>query len=98
LEVLGESGSVFLSGSSREFRLYKPDSSEKLTYGGPATANEVQGRLEGAFVKSLLSFVDAVRSREMDTPTSAARTLHVVEVQDAIMRAAASGTTIELKG
>ncbi|HTY35950.1 MAG TPA: Gfo/Idh/MocA family oxidoreductase [Bacteroidota bacterium] len=98
LEVLGESGSVFLSGSSREFRLYKPDSSEKLTYGGPATANEVQGRLEGAFVKSLLSFVDAVRCREMDTPTSAARTLHVVEVQDAIMRAATSGCTIELKG
>ncbi len=98
LEVLGATGTVFLSGSSRELRYYKNDSAEKITYTGPATANEVQGRIEGAFVKSLLTFVEASRNRELDIPTSAARTIHVVEVQDAIMRAADSGSIVHLKG
>jgi predicted dehydrogenase len=98
LEVLGETGTIFLTGSGREFRLYKKDWAEKMTYSGPATATEVQGRLEGAFVKSLLSFVEASRKRTLDVPTSAGRTIHVVEVQDAIMRAATTATVVHLKG
>ena len=98
LEVLGGAGSVFLTGSTREFRLFKNDWAEKLTYSGPATANEVQGKLEGAFVKSLQSFVQASLTRVLDTPTSAARTLHVVEVQDAIMRAVNTASIVHLKG
>ncbi|MGA3244434.1 MAG: Gfo/Idh/MocA family oxidoreductase [Bacteroidota bacterium] len=98
LEVLGETGSLFLTGSGRELRLYKNDWAEKMTYSGPATANEVQGRLEGAFVKSLLSFVDASRKRDFHVPTSAGRTIHVVEVQDAIIRAAQTASIVHLKG
>jgi predicted dehydrogenase len=98
LEVLGEAGTVFLTGSGREFRLYKNDWAEKLTYSGPATATEVQGRLEGAFVKSLLAFVDASQKRVQDIPTSAGRTIHVVEVQDAILRAATTASIVHLKG
>ena len=98
LEVLGENGAVFLNGSSREFRFYKSDGAEKLTYSGPATANEVQGRLEGAFVKSLSAFVEAAQKRILDGPTSAARTLHVVDIQDAIIQAATSESIVHLKG
>jgi predicted dehydrogenase len=98
LEVLGETGTIFLTGSGREFRLYKNDGAEKLTYSGPATATEVQGRLEGAFVKSLLSFVEASQKRDLDVPTSAGRTIHVVEVQDAILRAATTASIVHLKG
>jgi predicted dehydrogenase len=98
LELLGASGSLFLTGSSREFRLYKDDWAEKLTYTGPATATEVQGKLEGAFVKSLQAFVDASLARSTDIPTSAARTLHVAEIQDAIMRAASLAAIVHLKG
>jgi predicted dehydrogenase len=98
LEVLGGSGAIFLTGSGREFRLYMGDSAEKITYSGPATATEVQGRIEGAFTKSLLSFVEATQKRLLDGPTSAARTLHVVEVQDAIMRAANTASIVHLKG
>lgn len=96
--MLGEKGTVFLTGSGREFRLYGNDWAEKMTYSGPATATEVQGRLEGAFVKSLLSFVEASRNRDLDIPTAAGRTLHVVEIQDAIMRAAQTSSIIHLKG
>ena len=37
--------------------------------------------------------LEAVRTRRLDTPTSAANTLHVVEVQDAIIRSAAKAST-----
>ena len=96
LEILGSKSSVFLSGSGREMRFYGEDRTERVTYGGPATAAEVQGRLEGAFTKSLQAFLDAVEKRDLDTPTSAARTIHVVEVQEAIMKAAASGEIVRL--
>ncbi len=98
LEVLGEKGAIFLTGSGRELRLYRHDSAEKVAYTGPATANEVQGRIEGAFTKSLLAFVDSAQKRVLDGPTSAARSIHVVEVQDAIIRAAMSSSIIHLKG
>lgn len=98
LEIHGKNAAVFLGGSTREFRLYKDDSAEKNIYSGPATATEVQGRLEGAFVQSLLAFVEASRTRQREGPTSAARTLHVVEVQEAIMQSAHTSSTVHLKG
>ncbi|MCL4539815.1 MAG: Gfo/Idh/MocA family oxidoreductase, partial [Bacteroidetes bacterium] len=94
--ILGSKSSVFLSGSGREMRFYGEDKAERVTYGGPATATEVLGHLEGAFTKSLQAFLDAVEKRDLDTPTSAARTIHVVEVQEAIMKAAASGEIVRL--
>lgn len=98
LEIHGKDAAIFLGGSTREFRLFKHDSAEKNIYSGPATATEVQGRLEGAFVQSLLSFVEASRNRQLQGPTSAARTVHVVEVQEAIMQAARTSSTVHLKG
>lgn len=96
LEILGSKGSVFLSGSSREMKFYGADRTEKTTYGGPTTATEVQGRLEGAFTNSLRGFLSAVSERNLDTPTCAARTLHVVEVQEAIVASAAGGEVVRL--
>ena len=98
LEIHGKDAAIFLGGSTREFRLFRHDSAEKNVYSGPATATEVQGRLEGAFVQSLLAFVQASRTREFQGPTSAARTAHVVEVQEAIMKSAQSSATVHLKG
>jgi predicted dehydrogenase len=96
LEVIGSAGALWLEGNAREMRLYAGDRSEKLTFGGPVTATEVNGKLEGAFTESLRAFLAAARQRDLDPPTSASRTLHVVEVQEAIVRAAESGSTVRL--
>ena len=98
LEIHGRDAAIFLGGSTREFRLFKNDTAEKNVYSGPATATEVQGRLEGAFVQSLLTFVEASRNRQLQGPTSAACTAHVVQVQEAIMRSARTSTTVHLTG
>lgn len=96
LEVLGAKGSLFLGGSTRELKLYTPGHHERVTYGGPATATEVNGRIEGAFTSSLRAFLDAVQRRDLDTPTTASNTMHVVEVQAAILRSAASGASVHI--
>ncbi len=96
LEILGSKGAAFLTGSTRELRFYGEDRTEQITFGGPLTATEVQGRLEGAFTKSLQAFLSAVETRRFDAPTSAAETLHVVQVQEAILKAATTGQTIKL--
>jgi len=96
LEVHGARGAAFLGTSTRELRLYLHDRAERTVYSGPATATEVNGRLEGAFTESLHAFLGAVRSRDVGIATSAARTRHVVEIQEAILTAAASGVAVEL--
>jgi predicted dehydrogenase len=88
LELLGTRGALLLTGSTREMELYRPGARERIAFGGPATADEVGGRLAGAFVESLRSFVAAVQAGDLAAPTSAARTLDVVDLQAAIIAAA----------
>jgi len=96
LEVMGARGAVFLEGNRRELVLFQPDDSERIVFGGPRTADEVNGRVVGAFVESMRAFLDAVAAGDFDAPTSAARTLHVVDVQAAIIASAARGAAVEL--
>ena len=98
LEVIGAKGALFLDGNRREMSLFLPDRRERITFAGPQTADEVNGRLAGAFVASLETFIQAAGSGDLDPPTSAARTRHVVEVQAAIVASAARGAEIALGG
>jgi predicted dehydrogenase len=96
LEILGAKGAIWLKGNDREMRLFADQRTERNVFGGPVTATEINSRIEGAFTESLKAFLRAVENHDMDTPTSAARTLHVVEVQEAILKSAASGQVIKL--
>jgi predicted dehydrogenase len=96
LEILGARGAVFLDGNRRELSLFAPGHSERLVFAGPRTADEVNGRLAGAFIDSLSTFVEAARSGDLDPPASAARTRHVVDVQAAIVASASRGAGIEI--
>lgn len=96
LEIHGSNGSIFLAGSAREMRVYSNSGSEKITYTGPSTATEVNGKIEGAFTKSVQAFLHAVETRELDAPTAAANTIHVVQVQEAIIKSAATGETVKI--
>jgi predicted dehydrogenase len=95
LELIGSRGGAFLDGNARTLRLFAPDRSETIVFGGPRTADEVDGRLAGAFVESLSAFLAAAAAGDRDTPTSAARTLHVAQVQAAIVRSAQTGRVVE---
>ena len=96
LEVMGAGGALFLDGNRREMSLFRSRHSERVVFGGPRTADEVNGRIAGAFVESLRAFLEAIAADDHDAPTSAARTLHVVEVQAAIVASAERETEIEV--
>jgi predicted dehydrogenase len=96
LEMLGAKGTIWLKGNDREMRLFTGQHTERNVFGGPVTATEINNRIEGAFTESLKAFLRAVENHDLDMPTSAARTLHVVEVQEAILKSAASGQVIKL--
>jgi predicted dehydrogenase len=96
LEVHGGRGALWLGTSTRELRFFGQDRAERTVYTGPATATEVNGRIEGAFTRSLHAFLAAVRERTTSTPTSAAATRHVVEIQEAILRSAETGSPVDL--
>jgi predicted dehydrogenase len=94
LEILGARGAVFLDGGRREMSVFTRGHSERVVFGGPRTADEVGGRIAGAFADSVGAFLAAVAADERGGPTSAARTLHVVEVQAAVVAAAERGIDV----
>ena len=91
LEILGARGSA---ATVREMSVFTPGHSEHVAFGGPRTADEVDGRIVGAFVDSLEAFLDAVAAEDCDGPTSARRTLHVVDVQAAVLASAERGAEV----
>ena len=96
LEMHGARGALWLGTSTRELRFFGQERAERTVYTGPATATEVNARIEGAFTRSLHAFLAAVRARDTDVPTSAAATRHVVEIQEAIVRSAETGGPVDL--
>jgi predicted dehydrogenase len=97
MEILGSGGAVFLDGNRRELSAYAAGHSERIVFAGPRTADEVNGRIAGAFVESLRAFVDAAAAGDLATPTSAAATLHVVDVQAAIVASAGRGAEVTVE-
>ncbi|HET9985621.1 MAG TPA: Gfo/Idh/MocA family oxidoreductase [Longimicrobiales bacterium] len=93
--VAGETGVLHFESRGRQVECYGASGGRSVTFSGPQTATELDGRLEGAFRASLLGFLDAVRGGT-EPATSGARTLHVVEIQAAILESAARGVAVEI--
>ena len=90
MTIIGESGVIDFRSRGREVECYTRAGGMETKFTGPQTANEINGRIAGAFRNSLLQFLTAVAGGP-EAPTSAARTLHVVEIQEAILAAAQRG-------
>jgi len=88
MTIIGERGVIHYEGRERRVSCFNDQGGENVSFTGPQTATEVEGRLEGGFRSSLAEFCRCVRSGE-EPATSAARTLHVTETQLAIVASAA---------
>ena len=94
MTIVGDAGVIEFYSRGRQIECYTRTGGNTMTFSGPQTATEVNGKLEGAFRSSLLSFLTSIVSGQ-EAPTSAARTLHVVEIQEAILMAARPSLTTE---
>lgn len=92
MTIIGDAGVLHFESRDRSVACYGAQGGTTVTFTGPQTANEVQGRLMGAFRTSLETFVDAVRTG-VEPATSARRTQHVLAVQNAILESARTGAS-----
>ncbi len=95
--IVGEEGSIAYDARDRRAELHCADGEEIVEFTGPHTADEVDGRLAGAFVDSVRDFVRCVRERS-EPETSGGRVLDVTRTQVAILAAVARKEVVELTG
>jgi predicted dehydrogenase len=95
MTIIGDEGVIEFRSNGREVEWYGKSGGTTLRFTGPQTANEIDGRIEGAFRSSLLTFLAAVAGGP-EAPTAAARTQHVVEIQEAILTSAAQSRTVQI--
>ena len=95
MTIVGDSGVIEFQSRGRQIECYARSGGTTMSFNGPQTATEVNGKLEGAFRSSLLAFLSSIVTGQ-EPPTSAARTMHVVEIQAAILEAARQAAGIPL--
>jgi predicted dehydrogenase len=82
MQVIGMTGVISYNNRLRKADIYHAYGGQELTFTGPATANEVNGKLAGAFVTSLRHFVECVITGQ-EPLTSPRRTLITSVIQTA---------------
>jgi predicted dehydrogenase len=90
MTIIGEAGVIHFENQGRRVECYSASGGKTLTFSGPQTATEMDGRIRGAFTATLEEFRDCILAGSQPA-TSAARTLHVTATQVAILQAVRSG-------
>jgi predicted dehydrogenase len=96
MTIIGTTGMLHYESRDRSVACFATTGGRVVTFSGPQTANEVEGRIRGAFRSSLEGFLSAARSG-LEPETAAQRTLHVVDIQAAILDAARRQESVSLR-
>ncbi len=84
LQIIGSEGSLMYNNRTRAIEAFNSKGGQKIEFTGPHTADEVAGKITGAFTESLRHFIQCVFEKR-EPQTSAQRTLIVAETQAAVM-------------
>lgn len=95
LTLIGEAGLLQYENDGRRGHCYTSVGGRSVTFTGPQTATEVDGRIRGAFTASLETFRRCVLDG-VEPETSAARTLHVTATQVAILESVRTGAAVRV--
>lgn len=95
LQIIGTAGAIMYTNRTRTGEIFSARGGEKVEFTGPHTADEVNGKITGAFVSSLQHFLACIRDgREPDT--SPRRALPIAIAQAATMDAIRTGLPIKI--
>lgn len=90
LQIIGDAGAIMYTNRTRAAEIFNVRGGEKVEFTGPHTADEVNGKITGAFVSSLQHFLTCIRDgREPDT--SPRRALPIALAQAAAIDSIHSG-------
>ena len=95
MTIIGERGMIHFESQDRRVECYAEAGGQLVNFSGPQTANEVDGRIQGAFTRSLEEFLRSITTGE-ESSTSAGKTLHVTATQAAIMEGITRDETVQV--
>ncbi len=97
MQIIGTRGAIFYNNRLRRIEWNDGRGGQEIQFTGPATANEVQGKLEGAFTESVREFLACIREAR-EPSTSPRRVLVTSEIQAAAMDALRTRGPVTLTG
>ncbi|MBI1778487.1 MAG: Gfo/Idh/MocA family oxidoreductase [Proteobacteria bacterium] len=95
LQIIGSSGTLMLDNRARRLVVYGPKGCVEQVFSGPHTANEVDGKIVGAFTDSVTAFLTAIRNGS-EPELSVRRTLPIAEAQLAAVEALKTGAAVRI--
>ncbi len=90
LQIIGTTGTLTLDNGKRRLLLHNARGGVEQAFSGPHTADEVDGRMAGAFTRSVRCFLACIRTGR-EAPTSPRRSLPIARLQEAAMRSLREG-------
>jgi predicted dehydrogenase len=95
LQIIGSDGALMYNNRTRTAEIFDARGGQKVEFTGAHTADEVGGKITGAFVASLQHFLACIRAqREPDT--SPRRALPIALAQAGIIEALKTGQAIKI--
>ncbi len=95
IQFIGSEGAIFYNNRTRVAEVFNGQGGQKVEFVGVHTADEIGGRITGAFVMSLRHFIDCIHSGT-EPDTSPRRVLPVALAQAAIVESAGTGGAVSL--
>jgi predicted dehydrogenase len=95
LQIIGSEGAITYNARTRTAEMFNARGGEKVEFSGPHTADEVNGKITGAFTSSLLHFLECIRERREPT-TSPRQVLCTALAQAAVMESARTGQGVKV--
>lgn len=90
LQIIGTDGAIMYTNRTRAAEIFSSRGGEKVEFTGPHTADEVNGKITGAFVTSLAHFLACIRDGR-EAETSPRRALPITLAQAAAMDSVRTG-------
>lgn len=84
LQIIGSDGALMYNNRTRAVELFNGKGGQKIEFTGPHTADEVNGKITGAFTESVRHFIGCIADTR-EPMTSPRRTLIVAETQAAVI-------------
>jgi predicted dehydrogenase len=96
LQIIGSEGALTYNNRTRVAELHNASGGQRVEFTGPHTADEVGGRITGAFAESVREFIACVRAAR-EPETSPRRCLPVALAQAAALESARTGALVQVE-
>jgi len=97
LQIIGSDGALMYTNRTRTVEFFNSKGGQKIEFTGLHTADEVSGKIVGAFTESVRHFLACIRENR-EPQTSPQNTLSVTETQAAVMESLRTGQPVKVAG